>query len=203
MCTAVSHDTHRLSRRLCSLLKSLCFSLYVFCSSARRTRYSTSTASNMSTDILPYSWREERKSATFYKPIHFQLWVITTFVFILRAPPSSASSCTSCRGPAFWADQCATASRWPPTKSVCSLPEDSPDPLMSHLVRKQRILKHKRNFSIRIYSNLFFVFISTHLLYFLHPPPPNHLLTLVQADVLHLLLGHLAKQGHPLQRHHL
>lgn len=74
----------------------------------------------------------------------FHLWVIITFDSILPAPPSAASSCTSCQGPAFWADQCETVFRWPPTESVCLLQEDSPDPLMSHLVRKQRILKHER-----------------------------------------------------------
>lgn len=62
--------THRLSRRLCSLLRSLCFSLYVFCSSARRTRYSTSTASNMSTDILLYNCSEQRKVTSVTKPRH-------------------------------------------------------------------------------------------------------------------------------------
>lgn len=145
------NSTHCLSLRLCSLLSSLCFSLYVFCSSARRTRYSTSTASNMSTDILLYSCREERQkirekkidnSITFHKKTDFHPWVTIKFFFILPAPPSSVSSYTSCWGPAFWADLCGTVALWPPTGSVCLLQEDSPDPLMLDLDRRETVLKH-------------------------------------------------------------
>lgn len=107
--------------------------------------------------------------------------------FILRAPPSSASSCTSCWGPGSGADRCATVSRWPPTESVCLLQEDSPDPLMSRLVRKQRILRHERNVGIRIYC----IFLLVQIICLISSSQ-HHLLTLVQADVLHLLLGHLA-----------
>ena len=57
-----------------ALLISRCCSLYVFCSSARRIRYSTSTASIMSTDILLYSCGEERKTIREETDKDFHQW---------------------------------------------------------------------------------------------------------------------------------
>lgn len=83
--------------------------------------------------------REATRWETFPKPTHFQLWA--TRFLILPVPPSSAASCTSCWGPAFWAGQCGIVSLWPPEGFVCLLQEDSLDPLMSHLDGMQKKLK--------------------------------------------------------------
>lgn len=88
--------------------------------------------------------RTEKSHKCYQTPTHFttSLGDQMTLVFISPAPPSSASSCTSCRGRVFSEDRCGTVFRWPPTKSVCLLQEDSPGPLMSDLDGKKRILKH-------------------------------------------------------------
>lgn len=53
-------------------------------------------------------------------------------------------------------------------------------------------------------SGLHFLFSSSFFFLILFTPAtPSFLLTLLLAHVLHLLLSHLAEQGHPLQGHHL
>lgn len=59
--SSVKKKNYRLSLRLWSLLSSLCFSLYVFCSSAKRTRSSTSIVSNTSRGSLLYSCKERQR----------------------------------------------------------------------------------------------------------------------------------------------